>query len=135
MQCEKCGSARVQRAPYVYRTGRQRSRHGMPDILGLASATGPLQSPAGTAAQLAAPPKMRSLRYPLIGFLAVGAMLALSTQLGWVSTALGGVTLVGTLAGLAANSVYNRTTYPAAYRRWEQSCLCLNCGRLFERRY
>lgn len=131
MRCEKCGSARVQLAPSVYRRGRQHvPRRLLP---------GPVQAPAyaaaGTAARLASPPRMRSPLLPFLGFIAVALMLGLSAYFGWIGAALAGLLLVGTLAMLAANSVYNRTAYPDAYRRWKNSCMCLDCGHVFEHRH
>ena len=133
MQCEKCGSARVQLASNVYRRGQ---RHAARHLLtGLAQApAAPAYAAAGTAARLASPPRMRSPLTPILGFAAVAILLCLSGRLGWIGPALAGLFLVGTLAALAANSVHNRTAYPDAYRRWKNSYLCLECGQVFEHR-
>jgi len=130
MQCEKCGSARVQLASNVYRRGQRHvARH-----LQTSLAQAPVYAAAGTAARLASPPRMRSPLTPILGFAAVAILFCLSGQLGWIGTALAGLFLVGTLAALAANSVYNRTAYPNAYQRWKRSYLCLECGQVFEHR-
>lgn len=128
MRCSHCNSSRTLPAPAAYRAGRRQIPGSIAQALHPADASA---APAGRAARLAAPPRVHSHWPSLAGLCGAGLLFALCPLIGWIGAVLAGLVLVATLAAFARISTYNLEEYPASYRRWAHTRICLDCGRLY----
>ncbi|AMS32964.1 hypothetical protein AEM42_12340 [Betaproteobacteria bacterium UKL13-2] len=134
MICTKCGSDNTQRFEVAFRAGTQdinvRSHtagvNSMSGALGLSGAITKSQGVSQSGlAQSIAPPEKKSLKiYVIIALIGIVMITAGSYLFGLLLVAAGG----GITYGLIR---FNSTIWPAQYKEWSESWLCLKCGNTY----
>jgi hypothetical protein len=150
-RCPHCGGMELRKVSVVYQEDRYqlraRTRHGGlllgtdgPDfVLGNSHTAGVLQTELSKKLQ----PPGRSSYLKLVGWFALGSLVALVAYLQWVmsrSTRASSlpvaafVLVVPPLFFLLAYFVWrhNRREYPRKYAEWERSFMCRRCGEVRE---
>lgn len=143
MRCEECGGGDMQRLQVAHEMGTQDvtlsgPQAGVVALGGDVGVEAGMQSLSGTSqtafAAKAAPPRPQSSTGGVVAIV-IGVALFLTGLLTWSLMSLILVPIglvVGGLGGLvvAAETLSNRTEYPALLKQWQESWVCLKCGHI-----
>ena len=131
--CPACNDSNIERLSTAYGEGGVEA-----EVAGDAAGAAPTVPPKAMSRRAAPPAKASYFRILIVWFVATFAapFLVMMLQL---PEAAGryipyGISILTAYALLRAYS-YNKTQWPGLFKRWQHSYICLQCGKIFEKRW